>query len=66
MKGVQFEGVILDAQHPLTGQASGYYLKKHPLGLAIPGEIWTIQISHIKMTDSTMGFGKKIEWNRGE
>lgn len=66
VKGVQFEGIVLDANHPMTGQASGYYHKKHPMALAVPGEIWTIQISHIKMTDSTMGFGKKIEWNRGE
>jgi uncharacterized protein YhbP (UPF0306 family) len=34
--------------------------------LAIPGETRTIQISHIKMTDSTKGFGKKITWNRDE
>ncbi|MBC7890367.1 MAG: pyridoxamine 5'-phosphate oxidase family protein [Ferruginibacter sp.] len=64
VKGVQFEGVALDADHPLAEQASVNYHKKHPMGLAIPGEIWTIQISHIKMTDSTLGFGKKITWKR--
>ncbi len=66
VKGVQFEGIVLDAHHPMTGQASGYYHKKHLIALAIPGETRTIQISHIKMTDSTKGFGKKITWNRDE
>lgn len=64
VKGVQFEGIVLDAQNPLLKKALGNYLKQHPLALAIPGETWAIQINHIKMTDSTMGFGKKITWNR--
>lgn len=66
VKGVQFEGTILNAHHPLTKQASGYYHKKHLLALAIPGETWTVQINRIKMTDSTKGFWKKITWNRDE
>jgi uncharacterized protein len=64
VKGLQFEGILLDAHHPFTEKASGYYHKKHLMALAIPGEIWTIQINCIKMTDSTKGFGKKITWNR--
>lgn len=66
VKGVQFEGIVLDPNHSLAGQASRYYHKIHPLALAISGEIWSIQINSIKMTDSTKGFGKKISWNRGE
>jgi len=66
VKGVQFDGNILNENHPLAGQASAYYHKKHPIALAISGDIWTIQINHIKMTDSTIGFGKKITWNRDE
>ena len=66
VKGLQFEGVLLDAQHPMVGKAPGFYLKKHPLALAVPGEVWTVKISNIKMTDSTLGFGKKIIWKRTE
>ncbi|MBK8686062.1 MAG: hypothetical protein IPN26_14405 [Bacteroidetes bacterium] len=36
----------------------GIYLAKHPLALAIPGDIWALQVNYIKMTDSTLGFGK--------
>lgn len=64
VKGIQFEGVLLDANHPLTKKASGFYHKKHPIALAMQGEISVIQINHIKMTDSSKGFGKKITWKR--
>jgi len=64
VKGVQFEGFVLDEHQPLAIQASAYYHKKHLIALAIPGEIWTVQINYIKMTDSTKGFGKKITWSR--
>ena len=66
IKGIQFEAIVLDTQQPLVTQNLGIYLKKHPLALAIPGAIWALQINHIKMTDSTLGFGKKIIWNRDE
>jgi uncharacterized protein len=64
IKGIQFEAIVLDAQQPLVKQTLGIYLKKHPLALAIPGDIWALEINHIKMTDSTLGFGKKICWDR--
>ena len=66
VKGIQFEGIVLEPSHLNAEEASGYYYKKHPLALAIPGIIWIIQINHIKMTDSTMGFGRKIAWGREE
>ena len=66
IKGIQFEAVVLDTQQPLVKRTLGIYLKKHPLALAIPGDIWVLQINYIKMTDSTLGFGKKIIWKRDE
>jgi uncharacterized protein YhbP (UPF0306 family) len=65
VKGIQFEGVVLDANHSLVKNAARYYHKKYPIALAMQGEISVIQITHIKMTDSTKGFGKKITWSRG-
>ena len=64
VRGLQFEGVVLDPIDQLTLDASRYYHKKNPIALAMPGEVWTIQINHIKMTDSAMGFSKKITWTR--
>lgn len=66
VKGVQFDGVVLYDDSPLTRQASGCYYKKNPMALAMSGELWSIQINHIKMTDSTKGFGTKITWERSD
>lgn len=66
VKGVQFEGILLEQDHPLANNISGYYHKKHPMALVLPGEIWAVQINNIKMTDNSVGFGKKIKWSRIE
>lgn len=66
IKGIQFEGIVIPAGHPLAKYASARYYKKHPLALSQPGNIWIIQLNFIKFTDGTLGFGKKITWKRQE
>jgi uncharacterized protein len=66
VQGVQFQGSILDPNDPLCSHASMYYLKKFPFAMAIPGQIYILKLSNIKMTDSSKGFGKKILWQREE
>lgn len=64
IKGIQFKGDVLPAGHLLTKHAAVQYYKQHPLAIAVSGEIWTIRINYIKMTDSSLGFGKKTIWER--
>jgi uncharacterized protein len=64
VKGMQFEGIVLPLDHPLTKNAAAHYYKKNPVAVAMPGEIWTIQINSLKLTDSSFGFGKKLAWHR--
>ncbi len=64
VQGIQFEGEILNEDDPLMKHASSVYHRKHPMALAIPGHTWGIRIDHIKMTDSSKGFGFKINWQR--
>lgn len=66
VKGIQFRGILLAQEDALANYAAKHYYSKYPLALAIPGEIWTIKIDSIKMTDSSIGFGKKITWDREE
>lgn len=66
IKGIQFEAIVLDMQQPFVKRTFGIYLAKYPLALAIPGDMWALQINQIKMTDNTLGFGKKSIWERGE
>lgn len=66
VQGLQFEGELLNNENPLAKEAFLLYHKRHPLAIIKPGELWVIQINHIKMTDSTKGFGTKIRWERNQ
>lgn len=64
VRGIQFEGVVIDPSDPLAAHASRDYHLRYPFALAMGGDIWVIRLHHIKMTDSSKGFGTKIEWVR--
>lgn len=66
LKGVQFQATVLPPDHPLMHNASRYYYQRFPMALVIPGDIYSIQLTEIKMTDGAKGFGKKITWKRKE
>jgi uncharacterized protein YhbP (UPF0306 family) len=60
IQGVQFSGEFLE----LTDSALEMsYFKKFPYALALTPKLWQIKVNHFKMTDNTMGFGKKLIWN---
>jgi uncharacterized protein YhbP (UPF0306 family) len=63
-KGIQFQGEVLDPDHPLAKNATTIYHKKNPVALAIKGKVYTILLNAVKMTGSGVGFGKKIIWKR--
>jgi len=66
IKGVQFQGKIVDAKEKACLQAESVYHKKFPFALAMPGEVWTLQLEVVKMTDNTLSFGKKLHWQLHE
>ncbi len=66
VKGIQFSGILLEAEHILCVNSSKLYHKKFPFALAMSGDVMSIRLDTIKMTDSSMGFGKKLLWAREE
>jgi uncharacterized protein YhbP (UPF0306 family) len=64
VKGIQFEGTVLAFDDVLAKSAGLHYYKTNPMAIAMPGEIWTVLLNRIKYTDNTLGFGKKIIWER--
>ncbi len=64
IKGIQFTGVLLDQNEPLCMDATKNYYSTHPLAVVIPGQVWTIQLRQVKMTDNVPGFPKKYVWER--
>lgn len=61
-QGIQFNGVFVKDAHKRKSLQSFYY-KKYPFAKPLSGEVWAIQLCHLKMTDHTLGFGKKIKWS---
>jgi uncharacterized protein YhbP (UPF0306 family) len=64
LQGIQFQG---NFSTPSTQEQKVFYANyydKFPFAKGRPAAIWSIQLTEIKMTDNTLGFGKKVSWKR--
>lgn len=57
IQGVQFRGEFLPLEDDLLKKL---YFKAFPYALAIKPKLWQIKVDYFKMTDNTLGFGKKL------
>ncbi len=64
IKGIQFTGNFVAPADNLLDKARKIYYKKFPFALAITGKMWGVELATIKMTDNTLGIGKKLTWER--
>ena len=60
IQGIQFTGRFYQPEEEELGKAKKGYLKKFPMALLFNSVLWAIEMELIKMTDNTLGFGKKI------
>lgn len=58
IQGVQFTGMFREA----TEVEKKAYFKRFPYALAMQPVLWGIEITYLKFTDNTLGFGKKLEF----
>ncbi|MDD5372529.1 MAG: pyridoxamine 5'-phosphate oxidase family protein [Sulfurimonas sp.] len=59
IEGVQFRGDFLLLEND---ELKKLYFKNFPYALAMNPKLWQIKINYFKLTDNTLGFGKKIIW----
>ena len=64
IKGIQFTGKFIVPTNELLEKAKKEYYLKYPFSLVIPGDLWVIELLSIKMTDNTLGYGKKLHWQK--
>lgn len=64
IKGIQFNGIFCKPSAEIKKQIDDLYYVKYPFAVSFSGDIWAIELTYIKMTDNTLGFGKKIEWKK--
>jgi len=61
IQGIQFSGEMFRSD---TLQERELYLQAFPYARVMNPTLWTIRLDRCKMTDNTLGFGKKIMWQR--
>ena len=47
-------------------EAKMRYIKRFPYAAAAPLSIWMVRPTYLKLTDNTLGFGKKLIWQSEE
>ncbi|MEC5320526.1 YhbP family protein [Brenneria populi subsp. brevivirga] len=64
IKGVQFRARALRLEGEEERQARAHYNRRFPIARAAHAPIWRLQLTELKMTDNSLGFGKKHHWRR--
>ncbi|MER3010853.1 YhbP family protein [Serratia nematodiphila] len=64
IRGVQYraEAVLLSGEEAEAARAR--YCKRFPIARAMKASVWRLDLHEVKMTDNTLGFGKKLHWAR--
>ncbi|CAI2536584.1 YhbP family protein [Serratia ficaria] len=64
IRGVQYraEAVMLSGEE--DAQARARYCRRFPIAKAMKAPVWQLSLQEVKMTDNTLGFGKKLHWTR--
>ncbi|RLM21402.1 hypothetical protein BIY29_13715 [Brenneria alni] len=64
IKGIQFRAQAVRLEGEDEQQARACYNARFPVARAAHAPIWRLQLIELKMTDNTLGFGKKRYWQR--
>jgi uncharacterized protein YhbP (UPF0306 family) len=64
IRGIQFQGIVSEPEDKLLSTAMSHYLKRFPAAMLMDTHLWVVELTHIKMTDNRLGFGKKIIWTK--
>ena len=62
VQGLQVTGRALRGDD----EARKCYIKRFPYAAAADLELWTVEPTMMKLTDNTLGFGKKLVWQSEE
>ena len=60
IQGAQITGRVVEA----SATDKMLYIKRFPYAIAIELHLWRLEIDELKLTDNTLGFGRKLIWSR--
>lgn len=61
IQGLQFRGEFSYLEDKSLNKL---YFKEFPSSMVMNPKLWQIKINYFKMTDNTLGFGKKLIWQK--
>ena len=61
-RGRKVPAVLLSGEEAEAARAR--YCKRFPIARAMKASVWRLDLHEVKMTDNTLGFGKKLHWAR--
>lgn len=64
IRGVQFKGELLLIEEEASAAIRERYNRRFPIARAMSAPVWAIRLDELKFTDNTLGFGKKLAWQR--
>jgi len=64
IRGIQFQGIVSEPGGELLRTVRKSFLKRFPVAMLMETHLWIVELTHIKMTDNRLGFGKKIIWTK--
>ncbi len=62
LQGLQIEGVVRLAEGDTLDVARAAYLRRFPYAAVMEQPLWVLEPGLMKLTDNTLGFGKKLIW----
>lgn len=64
LQGLQLQGIVrrADTSAGLLAAAKHAYLKRFPFAAVMLSDLWVLEITRLKYTDNTLGFGTKLHW----
>jgi len=66
IQGLQFNGYMFEAEGEALEKCNRIYLNRFPFARLIETHLWYIDLTFLKLTDNTLGFGKKIIWKKND
>lgn len=64
IRGIQYAGRVSQLSGEAERAGRDRYCTRFPVAGKMPAPLWRLTLDEIKMTDNTLGFGKKLYWQR--
>lgn len=66
IQGLQLQGLVTRVDASEWAEAKRAYIREYPYAVLADLTLWQLDVSKLKFTDNTLGFGKKLCWSSSD